>query len=90
VCSSDLEQTGLMLHAAWTLLRLHPLKGDVLYRRVRQVRIETDRPVPSEADGNVGPATPLDISLAPKGIRLLIPPAGGGWGLWPWRAGDFL
>jgi diacylglycerol kinase family enzyme len=84
------EQTGLMLHAAWTLLRLHPLKGDVIYRRVRQVRIETDRPVPSEADGNVGPPTPLDVSIAPKGIRLLIPPAGGGWGLWPWRAGDFL
>ena len=37
------EQTALMLHAAWTLLRLHPLRGDVIYRRVRSARIETDR-----------------------------------------------
>ena len=84
------EQAGLMLHAAWTLLRLHPWRGDVHYHRVRHVRIETDRPVPSQADGNVGPATPLDIGLAEEGIRLLVPPRGGGWGLWPWRVGDFL
>jgi diacylglycerol kinase (ATP) len=84
------ERTGLMLHAAWTLLRLHPLKGDVLYQRVRHVRIETDRPVPSETDGNVGPSTPLEIAVAPEGIRLLVPPPSTGWGIWPWRAGDFL
>jgi diacylglycerol kinase family enzyme len=81
------EQTGLLLHAAWTLLRLHPLKGNVLYRRIRNARIETDRPVPSEVDGNLGPSTPLDISISPGRIKLLIPPPHGGWGLWPWRGG---
>ena len=67
------EQAGLMLHAAWTLLRLHPLKGDVVYRQVRTARIETDRPVPSQVDGDVGPATPLDISIQPRQIKLLVP-----------------
>ncbi len=84
------EQSALMLHAAWTLLRRHPLKGDVLYRRVRHVRIETDRPVPSEADGDIGPSTPLDIAVAPQGIKLVVPAVQPSGGLWPWRAGDFL
>ena len=58
------EQTALVLHAAWTLLRLHPLKGDVLYRQ-RQARADRDRsdPVPSQVDGDVGPSTPLEISV---------------------------
>ncbi|MCK4601920.1 MAG: diacylglycerol kinase family lipid kinase [Phycisphaerae bacterium] len=67
------QQTALVLHAAWTLLRMHPLKGNVLYRRVRRVRIETSRPVPCQVDGDLGPNTPLDISVAPEKIKLLIP-----------------
>jgi diacylglycerol kinase family enzyme len=84
------EQTGLLLHAAWTLLRLHPLRGNVLYRRIHSARIETDRPVPSETDGDLGPTTPLDISVSPDRIRLLIPPSRGGWGFWPWKGGGWL
>jgi len=48
------EQGSLMLHAAWTLLRLHPLKGNVLYRRVKAVKIESDRPAPCQIDGDLG------------------------------------
>ena len=79
------EQHALVLHAAWTLLRRHPLKGNVLYRQVRHARIETDRPVPTQTDGDVGPNTPVDISLRPGRIRLLVPPSRLGIGLWPWR-----
>ena len=78
------QQTALMLHATWTLLRLHPLKGNVIYRQVRKVRFECDEPVPSQVDGDVGPDTPLDISVSPKRIRLLIPRRSG-IGLWPWK-----
>jgi len=78
------EQTRLVLHAAWTLLRRHPLKGDVLYRRFRKVRLETDPPTPSQADGDPGPMTPLDISVMPGRIKLLVPPPRRGWSLWPW------
>lgn len=79
------EQTGLLLHAAWTLLRLHPLKGNVIYRRVRDCRIETDRPVPSQVDGDVGPATPLEVSVAAARVKLLIPRRRDGLSFWPWR-----
>jgi YegS/Rv2252/BmrU family lipid kinase len=78
------EQTGLMLHAAWTLLRVHPLKGNVLYRRVKSVRIETESGAPCQVDGDVGPSTPLDISIAPHRVRLLVPPKRSGWSFWPW------
>ena len=84
------QQTGLVRHAAWTLLRVHPLKGNVLYRQVRRARIETDAPAASQVDGDVGPDTPLDISLAPGRIRLIIPQPRGLWGLgWPWKGVKF-
>ncbi len=84
------EQTALILHAAWTLLRRHPLKGNVIYRRVKNVRIETQRPAASQVDGDVGPNTPLDITVAPKRIKLLIPPRQSGWGFWPWKGDDII
>ncbi len=79
------EQTALVLHAAWTLLRRHPLKGNVIYRQFRNARIETDRPTPSQTDGDVGPNCPLDISVHPGKLRLLVPPSQLPYGLWPWR-----
>jgi len=79
------EQTALILHAAWTLLRMHPLKGNVTYRRVRRVRIETDTPAASQVDGDVGPDTPLDISLAEGRVKLIVPQTYSPWYAWPWR-----
>ncbi len=79
------RQTGLVLHAAWTLLRMHPLKGNVIYRRVRDVHIETDRPVATQVDGDMGPPTPVDVSVLPTRIQLLIPQPVSPWGFWPWK-----
>ncbi len=79
------KQTHLMLHAAWTLLRRHPLKGDVVYRRVRTARIETEPPAASQVDGDVGPTTPLEISLAPGQVQLIVPSQPAGRIFWPWR-----
>jgi len=79
------RQQTLMLHAAWTLLRQHPLKGDVIYHRFHRVHIETDPPVSTQVDGDLGPTTPIDVSVVPKRIKLLIPASRRGLGLWPWR-----
>jgi diacylglycerol kinase family enzyme len=78
------EQARLVLHAAWTLLRLHPLKGNVIYRQFKHLHIETDEPVPSQIDGDPGCDTPLEISVSPKRVKLLIPPERQP-GLWPWK-----
>ena len=79
------EQTALVLHAAWALLRRHPLKGNVIYRQFRNAHIETDRPTVSQTDGDVGPNCPLDISVHPGKLRLLVPSPRIASGLWPWR-----
>ncbi len=81
------QQGSLLLHAAWTLLRMHPLKGNVQYRRIRHAVIEAQTPVPSQIDGEIGPMTPLDISVSPRSVRLLVPPRSMGWGgaFWPWK-----
>ncbi len=84
------EQTSLMLHAAWTLLRAHPLKGSVLYKQVRSIHIETDKPVATQIDGDVGPETPIDVSLRGEQVRLIVPPKQNGWLTWPTRGGDLL
>ncbi|MBL7132625.1 MAG: diacylglycerol kinase family lipid kinase [Phycisphaerae bacterium] len=81
------QQTRLLLHAAWTLLRRHPLKGNVIYRQFKHLRIETDRPVVSQVDGDVGPDTPLDISVSGKRIKLIVPAPRHPWGHWPWKGG---
>jgi len=79
------RQTALMFHAAWTLLRRHPLKGDVIYRRVRRVNIQTDKPAASQVDGDVGPPTPLDICLASSRARIIVPQRRVAWYSWPWK-----
>jgi len=79
------KQTALVLHAAWTLLRRHPLKGNVIYRQCRKIHIETDRPVPSQIDGDVGPYCPLDIGIHPGKLLLIVPPVTMSSSHWPWR-----
>ena len=66
-------RAGLLLHAARTLLGRSG--GGVVRLRFRSLRIEADRPVPSQLDGDAGPLTPLDISLTGQQVRLLLPAA---------------
>ncbi len=81
------QQTRLLWHAAWTLLRRHPLKGNCIYRQFRNLRIETDQPVESQVDGDMGPYTPLDVSVTPDRVKLIVPSPGQGRPLWPWKGG---
>jgi len=78
------EQTALVLHAAWTLLRRHPLKGNVIYRQFKDLTIETDRPVGTQVDGDVGPNTPVKVAVGPARVKLIVPRRSER-GAWPWR-----
>jgi diacylglycerol kinase (ATP) len=54
------------------------LRGDVhtkrLQRRtVTRVRIETDRPCPFHADGEIVGATPVEVEIVPGALRVLCP-----------------
>jgi YegS/Rv2252/BmrU family lipid kinase len=82
------EQTGLLLHATWTLLRRHPLKGNVIYRHAKHIRIETESPLTCQMDGDVGPTTPLEITVADYKNRFLVPSSERQPRIrnyWPWK-----
>ncbi|MBI5725109.1 MAG: NAD(+)/NADH kinase [Planctomycetes bacterium] len=81
------EQRRLLMHIGFTLLRMHPQKGNVIYRRFKHAIIETDRPVPSQVDGDVGPDTPLDIKMLGAQVRIIVPPAPQK-GLWARQKGS--
>jgi YegS/Rv2252/BmrU family lipid kinase len=57
----------------WRMLRHdfsdHPAMS---YRKGASIRIETDRPVDAQADGELIGPTPLEITVAPLTVRLLV------------------
>ena len=73
------DQLSLLCHAARTALKRHTHHQAVVYRRFKHLRIDTPAPVPCQVDGDVGPSTPLDISVATSRINLIVPHHHAGW-----------
>jgi YegS/Rv2252/BmrU family lipid kinase len=58
----------------WRLLRKNFASDEaMLYRSGRRIRIETDPPRLAQADGELLGMTPLEIEIAPRAVRLLVP-----------------
>ncbi len=64
----------LIQHCLRTLLHNHVEHGGVLYRRLRSIRIESDDSVPVELDGEAAGRLPLEVSVRPGALRVLVPP----------------
>jgi diacylglycerol kinase (ATP) len=69
------DRKGLITHSLRTALQRPARTGPnaAIYRQAKQIRIETDTPLPTQLDGDVGPDTPLEIRLAEHGIGVLVP-----------------
>lgn len=67
------KPTQLLYWTALTLLKKHPENKRCIYKKVKTVRFETDSPVLTQVDGDAGPDTPLDVSLAPGKLKLIVP-----------------
>ena len=52
----------------------HPRLEDCTLATARRLRIESDRPVPYELDGDPGGILPLDVEILPGRLTLLVPP----------------
>lgn len=62
------------LRHAWGMFTQQHLRDpEVRYYRTRYLRIESRRPLPVHVDGVPIGHTPLEISVLPKSIRLLVP-----------------
>jgi YegS/Rv2252/BmrU family lipid kinase len=58
----------------WRLLRRNFSSDEsMLYRSGRRIRIETDPPRLAQADGELLGMTPLEVEVAPRAARLLVP-----------------
>ena len=88
VVYSCTNQISLAFHAARTVLRRHPLHAGVLYQRFRDLTIESSEPAPCQVDGDVGPATPLEISVSPDRIQLVVPQHHSPWYSRLWKGGQ--
>ena len=67
------QKHSLVFHAVRTILRSHPGRAGVIYRHFRHLTVATEAPVPCQVDGDVGPCTPLEISVDPGQIELIVP-----------------
>ncbi len=46
---------------------------DVIYRQVTSVHIESDQPLPYQIDGDVMGNLPIDVTLSPHALRVIVP-----------------
>lgn len=69
------DRRQLIAHSVRTLFKRHVEHPDVRYARVRQVRVESDQPVPIELDGDPAGHLPLEALVRPAAVRVRIPPA---------------
>ncbi|MCD4823107.1 MAG: diacylglycerol kinase family lipid kinase [Phycisphaerae bacterium] len=68
------HQVGLLMHSACTMLQMGQNRESQIYRQAKTIRIEIETPQNCEVDGDVGPVTPLEISLSPHRNKLIVPP----------------
>ena len=73
-CFQGRRAPVLFYHAFTVLLRRHIGDPRVSYYQVRQVEIETARPMPVQLDGEPFGTTPLTIRAVPQALTLLLPP----------------
>lgn len=66
---------SLLKHAALTVLKLNHRCKNTLYTRAQSIRIESENnSILTELDGDPGPSLPMDISIIPQAIQVLVPP----------------
>ncbi len=58
--------------AVW--LRRHRQRADVHHGQARQIRLAAAEPVPLEIDGEAADFAPIEIEVAPRAMRVVVPP----------------
>ncbi|MFH0981423.1 MAG: diacylglycerol kinase family protein [Planctomycetota bacterium] len=69
-CNKTLTLVG---HAFRTLLRIHPLRGGVIYRKCRTASITSPCRVPVQCDGDPAGTLPARLDILPGTLRMLLP-----------------
>ncbi|MGA2679352.1 MAG: diacylglycerol kinase family protein [Sedimentisphaerales bacterium] len=68
------HRTHLVKHSVMTVFQHHPRCGDVIYRQGKKITINSPNPkLATEIDGDPGPAVPVQITIIPKAVRVMVP-----------------
>ena len=70
------HRTHLVKHSVMTVFQQHPRCGDVIYRQGKNITVNSPNPkLATEIDGDPGPAVPVQITIIPKAVRVMVPKA---------------
>jgi diacylglycerol kinase (ATP) len=65
----------LIQHSACVVMKTHLFSKNAFYTQAKTIRIESQHAnIPTELDGDPGPALPINISIIPNAIQVLVPP----------------
>lgn len=70
-------QSRLLVHSFFTAIRRHVERRDVIYRKAREIRIDSSVPVALEVDGDCAGTLPAEVSVLPARAIMCVPPGGG-------------
>ena len=66
-------QAHLVKHSAVTILKQHFRCRDVIYRQGKSITVSSgNMDLPTEIDGDPGPALPVKIKVIPKAVRVMV------------------
>jgi len=70
-CASQLH---LLKHSVMTVLKQHADSGDVIYRQGKSITVSSETAgIKTEVDGDPGPALPVQISVIPQAVNVMVP-----------------
>lgn len=68
------SRIGLIKHSLMTVLKRHADMAGVIYQQGRNIRVTSSAGQPeTEIDGDPGPALPIEISVIPQAVKVIVP-----------------
>jgi len=68
------SQLRLLKHSVMTVLKQHAGSGDVIYRQGEDISVSSEAAdIKTEIDGDPGPALPVQISVIPQAVNVMVP-----------------
>jgi len=68
------DKPHLLYHSLMTVFKRHRRSKNVIYKQCKKIKIYSDAPIDTELDGDPGPALPLEVTIIPQAVKVLVPP----------------
>ena len=73
---AQIKSVLLLLLQLLTVLKSHRKSKNVIYKQCKKIKIYSDSLVRTELDGDPGPDLPLEVTIIPQAVKVLVPPQG--------------